>query len=99
MPGGSPANVAVGLARLGVPTSFAGRLSSNGFGPWLRSHLEANGVDLALAVHADEPATLALVTLDQAVGETYSFYGPETADWQWRPDELPAPARFGPSDL
>jgi fructokinase len=89
--GGSPANVAVGLARLDISTGFAGRLAAGGFGPWLRGHLERNGVDLSYAVDAAEPATLALVSLDEAGRASYTFYGPETADWQWHPDELPPP--------
>jgi fructokinase len=89
MPGGGPANIAVGLARLGVPTSFAGRFSRDGFGPWLRDYLAANGTDLSLSVDADEDATLALVTLDDRGRAAYTFYGPGTADWQWKPSELP----------
>ncbi len=40
-PGGSPANVAVTLARLGTPVRFAGRLAGDGFGRLLRDHLSA----------------------------------------------------------
>jgi len=94
MPGGSPANVAIGLARLGVPTLFGARFSRLGFGPWLRQNLVANGVDLALSVEADEPPTLAVVTLDGDGRASYTFYGPGTADWQWQPHEL-----VGPSSL
>ncbi|HTW08698.1 MAG TPA: carbohydrate kinase [Acidimicrobiales bacterium] len=90
LPGGSPANVALGLARLAVPTSFAGRFSGSGFGPWLRAHLEANGVDLSPSVNAPEPATMAVVTLDKLGQARYTFYGPETADWHWAAAELPA---------
>ena len=91
LPGGSPANVAVGLARLGVRTGFAGRFSAEGFGPWLREHLSSNGVDLSASVDATEPATLAVVTLDAERRASYTFYGPETADWQWSVGELPVP--------
>ena len=91
LPGGSPANVAVGLARLGVRTGFAGRFSAEGFGPWLREHLSSNGVDLSASVDATEPATLAVVTLDPEGRASYTFYGPETADWQWAAGELPGP--------
>jgi fructokinase len=87
--GGSPANVAIGLARLDVPVQFAGRLSSFGLGPWLSAHLTANGVDVSPSVLAAEAPTLALVDLDVEGLATYRFYGPETADWQWRPEELP----------
>ena len=88
-PGGSPANVAVGLARMEVPTAFAGRLSATGFGPWLRAHLAGNGVDLSLAVTAAENCSLAIVTLDRSAAPSYTFYVEGTADWQWRADELP----------
>jgi fructokinase len=89
--GGSPANVAVGLARLEAPVRFAGRLAKGGYGPWLRRHLEGENVDLSRAVAADEPCTLAVVTLARDGVATYEFYGPGSADWQWRPSELPDP--------
>jgi fructokinase len=89
MPGGGPANIAVALARLGVPASFAGRFSRQGLGPWLRSYMTANGLDLAPSVDADEDATIALVTFDDQGRATYTFYGPGTADWQWQKSELP----------
>lgn len=91
LPGGGPANVAVGLARLGIGASFAGRFATEGFGPWLREYLAENGVDLSPSVRAREPATLAVVTLDGAGRASYSFYGPGTADWQWSASELPSP--------
>lgn len=91
MPGGSPANVAVGLARLGRPALFAGRFSTAGLGPWLKEHMQVNGVDLTFSVDVPEAATIALVTLDEQGRATYAFYGPETADWHWRPGQLPSP--------
>ncbi len=91
MPGGSPANVAIGLARLEVPVAFAARLSRLGFGPWLRRNLELNHVSLEPSVEADEPPTLAVVNLDDHKRASYTFYGPGTADWQWHPHELVAP--------
>lgn len=90
LPGGGPANIALGLARLGTRSGFAGRFSAEGFGPWLREHLSSNGVDLSFSVDAREPATLAVVVFDDAGRASYTFYGPETADWQWSASELPA---------
>lgn len=46
-PGGAPANTAVGLARLGVPTGFMGRVADDAFGRWLQSVLVEEGVDTA----------------------------------------------------
>jgi fructokinase len=75
MPGGSPANVAVGLARLGVRTAFGGRLSRHGFGPWLREHLRANGVDLTSSVDAPELPTL------RSAGEVLISFDPNVRPW------------------
>ncbi len=96
LPGGGPANIAVGLARLEVLCTFAGRFSRGGFGPWLRGNLDDNGVDLSFSVDADEPATIALVTLDSHGRASYTFYGPTTADWQWAHSELPDFGRQNP---
>jgi len=91
-PGGSPVNVAVGTARLGIPTALLARLGTGRFGQTLRSHLTGAGVDLALSVNADEPVTLAVVTLDPAgAAAGYDFYADGTADWAWQQAELPDP--------
>ncbi|HEY9412830.1 MAG TPA: carbohydrate kinase [Jiangellaceae bacterium] len=89
VPGGSPANVAVGLARLGAPTHLLARLGTGAFGAVVRGHLDANGVRLDHAVAAAEPTTLAVVSLDDAGHAAYDFYADGTADWGWCDDELP----------
>lgn len=88
LPGGSPANTAVALSRLGVPTQLLARLSSDLSGQLLRSHLLANGVDLSRAVAADEPSSIALVELAADGSASYRFLLDGTADWQWTPAEL-----------
>lgn len=87
-PGGSPANVAVGLARLGVPTRMLARLSTDVLGRRLREHLAVNGVDLSVAVEAEEPSSLAIVVLQPDGSAAYDFRVDGTADWQWRESEL-----------
>jgi fructokinase len=87
-PGGSPFNVAIGLARLGQHSQLLARLSGDAFGRQLRAHAERNGVDLSLAVAAPEPSTLAVVSLDADRNATYDFYRTGTADWQWTEAEL-----------
>jgi fructokinase len=91
LPGGSPANVAVGLARLGHRTELLARLAEGRFGRIIRDHLLTNGVGLAHAVDTGDPATLAVATQDAAAGVTYDFYLDGTADWGWEPAELPDP--------
>lgn len=87
-PGGSPANVAVGLARLDVPVRMLARLSSDVLGRRLRQHLADNGVDLSHAVAATEPSSLAIVALQPDGSADYDFRVDGTADWQWRDAEL-----------
>ncbi|MEV0001838.1 carbohydrate kinase [Micromonospora sp. NPDC050980] len=87
-PGGSPLNVAVGLARLGRPTAMLARFSRTALGRRLRAHADANGVDLSHSVADDRPATLAIVSLDADGAAGYDFYLDGTADWHWRREEL-----------
>ena len=82
-PGGSPFNVAIGLARLGHRTSLMARLADNAFGRILRAHATAEGIDLTCAPHAPEPTTLAVVSMDAHAQASYDFYFNGTADWQW----------------
>ncbi len=87
-PGGSPANVAVGLARLGVPARMLARVADDLLGRKLRAHLSDNGVDLAHVVRASEPSSLAVVEIGDDGVASYDFRISGTADWQWTPDEL-----------
>ncbi|MFJ9562552.1 carbohydrate kinase [Streptomyces fuscichromogenes] len=82
-PGGSPFNVAVGLARLGHGTALMARLADNSFGRMLSAHASAEGIDLAYAPSAAEPTTLAVVSMDTEGRASYDFYLDGTADWQW----------------
>jgi len=85
-PGGSPMNVAIGLARLGQPTAFVGRISDDLIGTVLRRHLERSAVDLRHVVHASDPSTIALV--DLADGQARYQFSLRGADFQWTPSEL-----------
>jgi fructokinase len=89
-PGGSPANVAIAIARLRHPVRMLARLSTDPFGRRLHDHLIANDVDLSGSVDVDEPTSLAIASLDRSGRASYSFYLNGTADWQWSRDELPA---------
>lgn len=86
--GGSPCNVAVGLARLGVPARMLARLSTDANGQFLRNSLAANGVDLSHAISAAQPASTAKVSLDAEGVAVYDFQVDGTADFQWRDSEL-----------
>lgn len=87
--GGSPCNVAVGVARLGHAAAYAGRLSGDLFGRLLQDHLAENGVRTHLAAAGAEPTALAFV--GERDGEpVYDFRLDGTAAAALRPEELPA---------
>ncbi len=88
-PGGSPMNVAVASARLGLPTAFLTRLSTDAFGTLLREHVTAAGVDLRWAERGSEPTSLAVVTLDRDRNAAYAFYRAGTADVAYDPRPRP----------
>jgi fructokinase len=87
-PGGSPYNVAIGLARLQREPRFAGRISRDPLGAVLRSHAVRSGLDLTLSVEAREPTTVALVELDDTGAARYRFGVEGTADFAWTDAEL-----------
>src|SRR6478736_1404442 len=94
--GGSPYNVAIGLARLGAPTAFISRLSADGNGEALAGALAANRVDLSFVARDMRPSALAFVMRGTAkTGSRYSFYLDGTAyDGPWPfPAEWPQGAR------
>ncbi len=83
--GGSPYNVAIGLARLGSKTAFVSRISADGNGEALAAGLAGNGVDLAFVLRDKRPSTLAFVMRGTAkTGSRYSFYLDATSfDGPW----------------
>ncbi|QIJ62049.1 carbohydrate kinase [Streptomyces sp. JB150] len=101
--GGGPYNTAVALGRLGCPTAFCSRVSSDAFGEALLDGLRAAGVDVSGVARGAEPTTLAVATIDAHGSAAYSFYVEGTADRLFTaPDALPAGTRavsFGTCSL
>jgi sugar/nucleoside kinase (ribokinase family) len=56
-PGGAPANVAVGLAKLKYPVQFVGGFSTDLFGKWLKEFLSSYDIDLTNSVDIPESNT------------------------------------------
>jgi len=78
--GGSPFNVALGLARLAQPVSFFGGVSRGFVGERLMRALRDEGIGTDTVVTLDAPTTLGLVGLDVHGVPSYSFYGEGCAD-------------------
>lgn len=78
--GGSPFNVAVGLARLGRQVAFLSQVSRGFLGERLMRALAAEGVDTSTVQRSDAPTTLSLVGVDARGVPAYAFYGEGCAD-------------------
>ncbi len=78
--GGSPFNVAIGLARLNQASALLASLSTDMFGERLLAMLKAEGVSSHYIVKKDLATTLAFVQQDDAGIPRYSFYGEHAAD-------------------
>jgi len=78
--GGSPFNVALGLARLGQAVAFFGGVSRGVLGERLLRALRDNGVSIDCVERLDAPTTLGLVALDARGVPDYAFYGTGAAD-------------------
>lgn len=77
--GGSPANVAMGLAALGHETTLATWLALDARGTRIRDHLQEWGVQIAEASFAAVATSTALATLGPDGAATYDF------DLDWSP--------------
>lgn len=87
--GGSPFNVAIGLARLGVPAGFLGGVSRDHFGQMLAGRLAAEGVDTRFLVRSERLSTISVVATGVDGQPRYAFHGEGAADRSLAPADLP----------
>lgn len=88
--GGSPYNVAIGLARQGVDVAYLSPLASDTFGKALADSLAVEGVRIPIARRSLWPTSLALVSVDAAGLPAYTLYREGIADKDSTFDELRA---------
>ncbi len=95
--GGSPLNVAFGLARMGQKVAFLGGISNGELGNRLLDALRAEGVSLDAVHRSGAPTTISLIGVDATGVPEYAFYGTGAAD-RTLPlaalDRMPADARL-----
>lgn len=84
-PGGSPANVAYGLGRLGIQTSFHTSIGRDPRGRAIAAHLNSAGVELLPGAYRDSPTATATATLSADGSASYQF------DISWDPSRIAAP--------
>jgi fructokinase len=90
-PGGAPANVAAGVARLGLKAGFIGKVGNDPFGAYLRGVLDNLRVDTEfLVADPDARTTLSFVAQKSDGVRDCMFYRNPGADMLLRPEELDA---------
>lgn len=88
-PGGAPANVAVGLAKLDMNSGFIGKVGADPFGDFLRTTLEENNVDTDYLISdEDVRTTLAFIATRSDGKKDIVFYRNPGADIMLEPDEI-----------
>ena len=88
-PGGAPANVAVGLAKLGIDAGFIGKVGADAFGDFLSETLQQNSVDTTSLIAGETSrTTLAFVATRSDGMKDITFYRHPGADIQLSPDEI-----------
>ena len=89
--GGAPANVATGLARLGVRSAVIGAVGRDRFGDALVAHLRGDGVDVRHVVKLPNRTGLTFVVRDARGEPEFLFYRHESADLAIRAQHISAP--------
>ena len=84
-PGGSPANVAVGLGSLGLDVTLATAIGDDAYGAMIESHLSDSGVRLADGSRGPHLTSEAIAHLAPDGSATYDF------EVTWDPGLIPAP--------
>lgn len=79
IPGGSPANLAMNMARLGNSAMLVACVGNDDMGNILRNYVERTGVDVTNVAQVNDPTTLILVTRSAAVS---NFQAYRNADFQ-----------------
>ena len=85
-PGGAPLNIAVGLARLGVPTALLTTIGADEYGERVARHVHDSGVALHEGAHDSGSTSVARALLDEQHHATYEFA------LSWDPPEAVLPA-------
>ena len=102
VPGGSPANLCMNMARLGGNTMLAASVGNDDMGSVLRNYVARLGVDVSNVVQVDEPTTLILVTRSAAVSNFQPYRGADAMQERQRQEADRAQAaveqRDGPGE-
>ena len=88
--GGSPANIAVGLARLGCKVGFCGCVSNDQFGDFVTNYFDKEGIDTSHITRAKNGECLGLTFTEILSKESSSIlmYRDNVADFCLAPEDI-----------
>lgn len=75
IPGGSPANLCMNMARLGNQAILIASVGNDDMGTILRNYVARQGVDVSYITQVEEPTTLILVTRSASVANFQAYRG------------------------
>ncbi|GDX17306.1 ribokinase [Actinomycetes bacterium] len=88
IPGGSPANTAVALARLGTKTYMKARTSTDKFGTEIRNYLTNQNVNLDYSLVVKSPSSVVNALIQKDGSAQYEANLRGAADYGWTFEEL-----------
>ncbi|WP_245635914.1 sugar kinase [Herbiconiux solani] len=88
--GGAEGNVAVGLARLGVPVTWLGRVGDDALGRRVAGDLRAEGIHVVALADAGAPTGLMIKTTPHAGRTEVTYYRAGSAGSRLSPSDLDA---------
>jgi len=88
IPGGSPANTAVALARLGTKTYMKARTSTDQFGTEIRNYLTSQNINLDYSLVVKNPSSVVNALIQKDGSAKYEANLRGAADYGWTYEEL-----------
>lgn len=88
--GGSPANIAIGAAKMGLKVGFIGKISDDQHGRYIKEYLEKSNVDTSNVVFDDEyhKSGLAFTEIKSPSECSILMYRDQVADLYLKPEEI-----------
>lgn len=89
-PGGAPANVAVGISRLGGESAFFGRVGQDPLGRFMKQVLSDEGVNTdKMILDPQQRTSTVIVDLDDSGERSFTFMVKPSADQFTAPEDVP----------